>query len=116
METITGIISEKGMKSGVGPTGVKWTRAEFVINGQKYSTFDRKIIDSFDIEQNVTMTGELGQPTASGKSYWNMNTMVLATEMPKEQPIVAQSAPKQREETFPAILDTLRQILAELRK
>lgn len=71
METRQGKIEEKFLKFATN----KAPYATFVIEGLKYNTFDKEIIDGFNPGDFVEMTGEQkGQ-------YWTMQTMkkVVAT-------------------------------------
>ena len=74
METRQGRIEAKAIKDGIGKTGNAYMRAEFTINGLKYSTFDQRIIEAFKTGDYVEMEGE------QQGNFWNMKTMKIVEE------------------------------------
>ena len=69
MEKITGKIESIEQKSGESASGNLWKRASFKVNGRSYSTFDEKIIntyqsgDSVEIEFEKTKDGKYSNIT-----------------------------------------------------
>jgi len=80
METRQGKIEEKFLKFASN----KAHYATFVIDGFKYNTFDKEIIDNHNPDDFVEMTGEM-----KGK-FWTMATMKKIDE-----PVLLQSADAQ---------------------
>ena len=107
METkeISGKI-EKVISSSGNTRGKRWERWEFTIDGNKYSTFDKEIGNSFkegdlvqvDLEQN-------------GK-FWNMNSMILLSKSGAEK--VSQEDKAEKPSESPQTSDLLNLILNEL--
>ena len=120
MEEIIGKIEGKEITSGIGPTGNEWIRCAFKINGQKYSTFDKKIMDNHGINDVVKMGGK------QGDKYWDMLSMEKTVETPAPVENAQPQAPKSQYDKAIArgdnmiadneTNDILRQILAEMRK
>lgn len=77
---ISGKIELKVITNGTGKKGQPYTRAEFTINGKKYSTFDKDIIANFNEGQEVEI--ELKQNGA----YLNMTSMRLLDKSPQVSP------------------------------
>ena len=69
MDTKKGIIESKSITgTGSGPKG-SWTRHEYIISGQKYSSFDKKLFEDINIGDYVEMEGE------QNGAFWNMKGM-----------------------------------------
>lgn len=81
---ITGRIEKKEDSAGTSDKG-EWVRSSYTIDGKKYSTFDKKIIDTFKVGENV----ELETKTSADGKYENMVSMKLLNEK-----VEFESAPK----------------------
>ena len=64
MEKITGSISKIEITQGEKKDGTRWKRASFEINGKHYSTFNEKLINSFNSGDLVELEFE---PALEGK-------------------------------------------------
>jgi len=75
---IIGLIQEKQAgATGVTKAGIPWSRFVFIVNGKKYSCFEKKYFDKFNIGDNVKITGDIKD------NYFNMKSMELADEKPE---------------------------------
>jgi len=101
MEKKHGKIEGVGVKEGSSEKG-PWKRWTFEIEGKKYSTFDNRIGEKFQVGDQVVIEGE-----QEGK-YWNMKTMDYWDG--KETTTPTQPAPNQTEK--PETM--LKQIYVEL--
>ena len=102
MDKITGKIQKVSKDDGLDKNGNPYTRWIFLINDKKYSTFDEKIGEKFEVGQEIVMEGE-----ARGQ-YWNMKSMKLADQSEQKE---SAPQPSNNETT-----DLLRQIIAEIKE
>ena len=76
METISGVITAKNVEQGMSKkTGKPYTRCVFKINDKDYSTFDKNIYETFNVGNNIDMTGQMN----SEGTYWDMLSMSKST-------------------------------------
>ena len=103
LETKAGTIQKVSVDEGIGKDNKPYKRWVFVIEDKKYSTFDENIGNAgFKAGDYVVMKGE------QRGIYWNMSTMEKGelVEVDLDGNLKGDSA----------IIDLLRQILAELKR
>ncbi len=84
---INGIIQTINVSNGAGPSGRPWTRWEYIVNSQKYSTFKKEIGEKFKVGDVVLIKGE------KGDKFFDMKTMEIAK--PFECPTVKVGVPQE---------------------
>jgi len=107
METIKGTIESISIQNGMGKTGKPFERFLYVIDGKKYSSFDKQIYDQgFKVGDYVAMDGE------RNGLFFNMKTM---TKSDKSETPTNTSVSVPIQDKSDQIVDLLRQILGELK-
>ena len=86
---IQGIISNKEMSAGIGKTGKPYTRCVYTILDKNYSTFDKKIIDNFNIGALVNIKLEQKGEYMNLVSMENVEASEAVPVVKVAEPVVA---------------------------
>lgn len=112
MDLRSGKIEDKKKTTGTTKKGKnkgkEYTRYEFTIEGRKYSTFDEKIGEKFNVGDFVEMEGYQKGP------YWNMQVMRI--KEPDEDKEIKESVDLAHiEDMLSQVIENQRKILAEVK-